>query len=74
MFTTSYINFTDTLGQITLELVVVSGRNVNSSKLSCMFSLPAIMRMIESKMKELECYKISPIIGLWGFFQTLKDS
>ena len=33
---------------------MVSGRNLNSSKLSCMVSLPARMRMIESKMKELE--------------------
>ena len=55
MFTTLYINFSDVQGQITLELVVVSGRNLNSSKLSCMSSLPARMRMIESKMKELEC-------------------
>ena len=31
------------------------GRNLNSSKLSCMSSLPARMRMIDSKMKELEC-------------------
>ena len=54
MFTTLYINFSDMQGQITLELVV-SGRNLNSSKLSCMSSLPARMRMIESKMKELEC-------------------
>ena len=37
------------------ESVVVSGRNLNLSKLSCMSSLPARMRMIESKMKELEC-------------------
>ena len=29
--------------------------NLNSSKLSCMSLLPARMRMIESKMKELEC-------------------
>ena len=36
-------------------LVSVSGRNLNSSKLSCMSSLPARMRMIDSKMKELEC-------------------
>ena len=28
---------------------------LNSSKLSCMSSLPARMRMIDSKMKELEC-------------------
>ena len=55
VFTTLYVNFSDAQGQITLESVVVSGRNLNSSKLSCMSSLPARMRMIESKMKELEC-------------------
>ena len=55
MFTTLYINFPDAQGQITLELVEVSGQNLNTSKLSCMFSLPARMRMIDSKMKELEC-------------------
>ena len=55
LFTTLYINFSDAQGQITLELVVVSGRNLNSFKLSCMSSLPARMRMIKLKMKELEC-------------------
>ena len=55
VFTTLYINFSDTQGQITLELVAVSGQNLNSSKLLCMSSLPARMRMIVSKMKELEC-------------------
>ena len=55
VFTTIYIDFSDAQGQITLESVVVSGRNLNSSKLLCMSSLPARMRMIESKMKELEC-------------------
>ena len=55
MFTTIYIDFSDAQGQITLESVVVSGRNLNSSKLLCMSLLPARMRMIESKMKELEC-------------------
>ena len=34
---------------------MVSGRNLNSSKLSCMSSVPARMRMIDSKIKELEC-------------------
>ena len=34
---------------------MVSGRNLFSSMLSCMSSLPARMRMIDSKMKELEC-------------------
>ena len=55
VFTKLFINFSDAQGQITLELVAVSGRNLNSSKLSCMSSLPARMRMIDSKMKELEC-------------------
>ena len=36
VFTTLYINLSDAQGQITLELVVVSGRNLNSSKLSGM--------------------------------------
>ena len=53
--TTLYSNFSDAQWQITLVLVSVSGRNLNSSKLSCMSLLPARMRMIESKMKELEC-------------------
>ena len=52
---TLYSNFSDAQGQITLVLVSVSGRNLNSSKLSCMSSLPARMRMIDSKMKGLEC-------------------
>ena len=51
--TTLYSNFSDAQGQITL--VSVSGQNLNSSKLSCMSSLPARMRVIDSKMKELEC-------------------
>ena len=55
MFTTLYIDFSDAQGQITLESVVVSSRNMNSSKLSCMSSLPTRMKMIHTKMKELEC-------------------
>ena len=50
VFTTLYINFSDAQGQITLKLVVVSGRNLNSSKISCMSYLPARMGMIESKL------------------------
>ena len=38
--------------QITLSQIY---RNSNSSKLSCMSTLPASMRLIKSKMKELEC-------------------
>ena len=55
VFITLYINFSDAQGQITLEFVVVFGQNLNSSKLSCMSSLPARITMIDSKMKELEC-------------------
>ena len=72
--TTLYSNFSDAQGQITLVLVSVSSRNLNSSKLSCMSLLPARMKKIQSKMQALECSKISPIISLWGFFQTLKGS
>ena len=55
LLTTFYINFSDAQEQITLMLVVVCGQNLNSSKLSCMSFLPARMRLIISKMKELEC-------------------
>ena len=57
VFTTLNVNFSDAQGQITLESVVVSlsGQNLNSSKLSCISSLPARISMIESKKKELEC-------------------
>ena len=74
MFTTLYINFSDAQGQITLELVVVSGRNLNSSKLSYMSSLPARMRMIDSKMKGLECSQDFSHYKYMGFFQTHKGS
>ena len=39
VFTILYIYFSDAQGQITPESVVVSGRNLKSSKLSCMSSL-----------------------------------
>ena len=74
VFTTLYVNFSDAQGQTTLESVVVSGRNLNSSKLSCMSSLPARMRMIESKMKELECSQDFSHYKSMGIFQTLKGS
>ena len=55
MITTLYIDYSDAQGQITLKSVVVSSQNWNSSKLSCMFLLPTRMKMIHTKMKELEC-------------------
>ena len=68
VFTTLYSNFSDAQVQITLELVVVSGRNLNSFKLSCMSSLPARRRMIESKMKELECSQEFSLYKSMGSF------
>ena len=68
VFTTLYINFSDAQGQITLELVAVSGRNLNSSKLSRMSSLPSRMRMIDLKMKELECSQDFPHYKSMGIF------
>ena len=47
VFTTLDINFLDAQGHITLELVVVSGRNLNSSKLLCMSLFPARMKMVD---------------------------
>ena len=72
--TTLYSNFSDAQGQITLVLVSVSGRNLNSYMLSCMSLLPARMSMIESKMKELECSQDYSHYKSMGFFQTLKGS
>ena len=68
VFTILYINFSDAQGQITLKLVVVSGRNLNSFKLSFMSLLPARMRMIDSKMKELECSQDFSHYKVMGIF------
>ena len=54
MFTKLYINFSDDRGHITPESEVVSSRNLISSKLTCISSLLARMKIIESRMKELE--------------------
>ena len=54
VFKTLYLHLSDAQGQITPESVVVSGRNLNSFKLSCMSSLPARMKMIQANMKVLE--------------------
>ena len=69
MVTTLYSKFSDAQGQITLVLVSVSGRNLNSSKLLCMSALPARMRMIDSKMKELECSQDFSHYKSMGIFQ-----
>ena len=67
MFTTLYVDFSDAQGQITLESVVVSGRNWNSSKLSCTSSLP--MKLINTKMKELEWSQDFSHYKSMGIFQ-----
>ena len=46
---TLYINFSDAQGQITTESVMVSGRILNSFKLSWISSSPARMKMIHQK-------------------------
>ena len=75
VFTTLYINFSDAQGQITPGLVAVSGRNLkNSSKLACMSSLPARMRMIDSKMKELECSQDFSHYKSMGIFPDAQGS
>ena len=51
---------------------MVSGRNFNSPKLSCMSSLPARMRMIESKMKELECSQDFSLYRSMGIFPEVE--
>ena len=48
----------------------VSGQNLNSSKLSCMSSLPARMRTIDSKMKELEWSQDFSHYKSMGIFQN----
>ena len=72
MFTTLYTNFSDAQGQITLELVVVSGRNLNSSKLSNMSLVPVRIRMIDSKIKELECSQDFSHYKSMGIFPDAK--
>ena len=68
VFTTLLIKFTDAQGQITLESVVVSGQNLNSSNFKCMSSLPERMKMIQSKMKVLEWSQHFSRYKSLGFF------
>ena len=69
VFTTLYIVFSDAQGQITLESVVISSRNWNSSKLSCMSLLPTRMKIIHTKMKELEWSQHFSYYKSMGIFQ-----
>ena len=55
VLTRLYVVFSDTQGQLTPKSVMEFCRNSNSSKLLYFSSLPARMKKIQSKMKELEC-------------------
>ena len=72
--TTLFINFSDAQGQLTPKSKMESCRNSNSSELLWLVLLSARMKKIHPKMKVLGGHNISPIISLWGFFQTLKGS
>ena len=63
-----YTAIFQTQGQITLVLVSVSGRNLNSSKLSCMSSLPARMRMIDLKNEEARVFTRFLPLKVYGDF------
>ena len=68
MLTRLYDVFSDAQGQLTPKSAAEFCPNSNSSKLLYLSSLPARMKKIQSKMKELDCNKIFPIISLWDFF------
>ena len=55
-------------GQIIPESVVVSGQHLNIFKFSCTSSSPAIMKMIQLKMKELEWSQHFSYYKPMGFF------
>ena len=72
--TTLFIGFSHAQGQLTPKSVIESCQNSNPFKLKGLTLLPARMKKIHWKMKALEWDNFSPIISLWGFFQTLKGS
>ena len=72
--TTLSIDFSDAQGQLTPKSVVESCQNLNSYKLLSLVLLSARIKKIHLKMNALEWSQHSPIINLWGFFQTLKGS
>ena len=87
VFTTLYINFSDTQWQITPESVVVSGQNLISSKLPCMSLLPARMKKIQLALECSQdfshyrsmgifpiCRSNSAVHGrIWSNFKLVRD-
>ena len=55
-------------GKLTPQSKVESGRNLNTSKLLCLSSLPARMKKIQSKMKALECSQLFSNCKSMGIF------
>ena len=68
VFTTLFINFSDVQGQITLVLVVISGRNMNSFKLLCMTSLPARLRVDQIKNEGARVFTRFLLLKVYGDF------
>ena len=69
LVTTLFIDFSEAQGQllVTPKSEMESWRNSNPSKLLWLTLLPARMKRIHWKMKELEWSQ-----RLWGFFQMLQ--
>ena len=72
--------FPDAQGQLTLQSTVRSGQISNSSKTLWLFSLPAKMKKIRSKIEGLECSHYTSIIqtckgvggGIWPKFELIQ--
>ena len=61
--------FPDAQGQLTPQSLVRSGRISNSSEMLWMFSLPASMKKIQSKMKNEYHRDRNEFLGQWLLFQ-----
>ena len=61
--------FPDAQGQLTPQSLVLSGQISNLSEMLWMFSLPASMNKIRSKMKVLECSQYFPHYKPMGAIQ-----
>ena len=64
--------FSDAQGQLTLQSVVQSGRNWNSSELSCMSSLPASIKGSDEKQPRKSEDTVFSIITLWELFVAIE--
>ena len=67
-----FTDFSDVQVQLTPKSVMESCRNSISSELLWLVLSSARIQKIHQKLKALGWHNISPIISLWGFFQTLK--